>query len=73
MVRINITVSDDVGKELKRIKNKSQFISQTLRERFMAERKKETERLLEEAYKKAAKEDAHLAKDLDAVSGDGVE
>ena len=73
MVRMNITMPEDIVKELRRVKNKSGFIAQTLREKFLVERKKATERLLEESYKKSAREDAALMKDWDVVSGDGVE
>ena len=69
---MNITVPDDIGKELGRIKNKSRFIAQTLREKFMAERKKSTDSLLENAYKKAATEDRDLVQDWNGVSGDGI-
>ena len=73
MIRLNITIPDDVGKQLSRIKNKSHFIAVTLRERFLAERRKATEDLLEQAYKKAAKEDKVLVEALDGASGDGID
>ncbi len=73
MVRLNITVPDDVGKELRRIKNKSRFIAQTLREKFIHERKKHTEKILENAYKKSSKEDTIVAKEWDSTINDGIE
>ena len=72
MVRMNITVPDDVGKELGRIKNKSRFIAQTLRERFMLKRRKATESLLEKSYKKVAQEDGLLVREWDSVASDGI-
>ncbi len=73
MVRMNITMPDDVSEELRRVKNKSAFIAQTLRERFIADHKKAMEKKLEESYKKSAQEDSTLVKDWDAVSGDRVD
>ena len=70
MVRMNITIPDDVSKELRRVKNKSRFIAQTLREKFIIEQKKAMEKKLEESYKKSAQEDSTLVKDWDGVSGD---
>lgn len=73
MVHINITGPEDVVKELAHIKNKSRFITETLREKFAKERKKEMDRKLQEAYKQSAQEDKTLAKEWDGVLADGVE
>ena len=40
MVRLNIIIPEDVGRDLKRVKNKSRFIAQTLRDRFKQEKKR---------------------------------
>jgi hypothetical protein len=73
MVRMNITIPDDVSKELQCVKNKSRFIAQILREKFITERKNMMDKKLEESYKKAAQEDSALVKDWDIVSGDMVD
>ena len=73
MVRMNITIPDDVSKELQRVKNKSRFIAQTLREKFINDRKNTLEKKLEEAYRKSAHEDSGLIKDWDTVSGDQID
>lgn len=73
MVRMNITVPEDVVKDLRRIKNKSRYIAVALREKFKIEKKKEMDRILIKAYKAVAKEDAALAKEWDATVGDGIE
>ena len=39
----------------------------------MVERKKTTESLLANSYKRAAQEDAPLAREWDVVAGDGVD
>ena len=73
MVRMNITIPDDVSKELGNVKNKSRFIAQTLREKFITERKIAIEKKLEESYKKSSQEDSMLIKDWDVVSGDQID
>jgi hypothetical protein len=73
MIRLNITMPEDLVKDLKRIKNKSRYIADALREKFKAERKMDMERTLTEAYKKAAKEDAHFMEEWDGTAGDALE
>ncbi len=73
MVRMNITIPDDVSKELRHVKNKSRFIAQTLREKFVTEYKKAMEKKLEESYRKSAQEDSMLVKDWDAAAGDQID
>ena len=73
MVRMNITLPDDVGKELKRVKNKSRFIAITLRERFVLDRKNQMAVILEKAYQKAAVEDKALVSQLDISAADGID
>jgi hypothetical protein len=73
MVRMNITVPEDVVKDLRRIRNKSRYIAVALREKFKMEKKKEMDRILIKAYKAVAKEDAALAKEWDVTVGDGIE
>ena len=73
MVRMNITMPEDLVRELKRVKNKSGFIAQALREKLLKEQKKKTAQLLIEGYKKSAGEDKELNRDWDATTGDGVE
>jgi len=57
MVRLNITMPEDLAGELDRISNKSRFIAQALREKLEREKKKKLERLLIEGYQKVAAED----------------
>lgn len=73
MVRMNITIPDDVSKELKRFKNKSRFIAETLREKFISQYKNAMDKKLEESYKKSAHEDALLVKEWDVVTGDQID
>ena len=63
MVRMNITIPDDVAKELGHLKNKSRFIAEAVRERFKREQKRRREALLIEGYKSIADEDKRLGEE----------
>lgn len=71
MVRLNITLPDDLVKDLQRIENKSQFIADTLRERFKKDKKQLMIKKLKEAYQQAVKEDRKVAEEWDVASSDG--
>lgn len=73
MVRMNITMPERVARKLSKFKNKSRFIAEAVEERIAVQEKERMEQLLQESYKKAAKEDAILMKDWDALAGDGIE
>jgi len=73
MVRMNITMPERVARKLSKFKNKSRFIAEAVEERIAVQEKEQMEQLLRESYKKAAKEDAILMKDWDALAGDGIE
>ncbi len=68
MVRMNITIPDEVAKELRRVKNKSRFIAETLRDKFKAEKRKKMEKILVEGYKQSAKEDQKINKEWEQIS-----
>lgn len=63
MVRLNITLPDDLGKELKKVSNRSRFISQVLREKLEKERKQRLDKLLIEGYQHIREEDKILNKE----------
>lgn len=63
MVRLNITMPEEVAEKLRHIANKSQFIAQAVREKFLREKRRELERLLAESYQKAAQEDMSANRD----------
>jgi len=71
MVRLNITLPDDLAKDLKKVNNKSKFIADTLRDRFKKDKKQSMLKQLKEAYQKSALEDQVVVKDWDNTSGDG--
>ncbi len=70
MVRLNITLPDDLAKDLENVNNKSKFIAETLRERFKKDKKQIMLKQLKDAYQKSAKEDQLVAKEWDNTFGD---
>ena len=71
MIRLNITMPEDLVEELKKVENKSQFISQALREKISKIKKQKIEKLLIEGYSQAAKKDKKIIKDWDSTLNDG--
>ena len=71
MIRMNITMPDDLAAALKRVPNKSRFIADALEEKIQRERSKKQRALLAEAYTASAEEDRALAQDWDAAVADG--
>ena len=66
MVRLNITMPDDLAKQLERIQNKSRFIAEALREKFQQHKKQKLDELLIECYQKSPDKDKALDKDWEA-------
>jgi metal-responsive CopG/Arc/MetJ family transcriptional regulator len=63
MIRLNITLPDDLVEQLGKEKNKSRFIAEALREKIEREKKREMESLMKEGYSEAARQDKKLVKD----------
>ncbi|MCK5581356.1 MAG: hypothetical protein KAJ18_08800 [Candidatus Omnitrophica bacterium] len=57
MVRLNITLPEDVIECLDKVSNKSRFIAEAVRERFKKDAKDKMNKELIEAYKASAQED----------------
>lgn len=70
MVHLNITMPEDIVKDLKHIRNKSRFIAQLLRERFEHQKKEKLEKLLREEYRQAAKEDKRINQEWEQATLD---
>jgi hypothetical protein len=66
---MNITIPKDLAEKLKCVPNKSAFITEALREKFASG---EGAALLACAYREASGENAKLAADWDALSGEGL-
>jgi metal-responsive CopG/Arc/MetJ family transcriptional regulator len=68
MVRINITLPDNIAQELKRVKNKSRFIAEIVREKFEEEKKRVLEAQLIDGYKNSSKEDEKMNQEWENAS-----
>ncbi|MFH1855727.1 MAG: hypothetical protein ABH836_00670 [Candidatus Omnitrophota bacterium] len=73
MMRLNITLPDEIAKKLAGKHNKSRFIAEALREKLEREKQKRIEHLLVEGYKAAAKEDAAVHTDWKDAEVEGWE
>ena len=60
MIRMNITVPEELVRELKHIKNKSHFIAEAVRESFKTLKWKRLEALMIEGYKETANDDKKI-------------
>ena len=71
MVRLNITIPEDVAEQLNQVKNKSRFIAQAVQEKFEREQK---ERLIEEMIEGYQQpEDEEFLRDWDVTTPDGID
>lgn len=62
MKRLNITLPEDLGRELEVVPNKSRFIALALREKLEREKRQKTDRLLIEGYQTTKVEDSLVIK-----------
>jgi len=60
MIRLNITLPEDIARSLAQKQNKSRFIAQALREKLEREKRERIETLMQEGYKAAEPEDKKL-------------
>ncbi len=72
-IRFNITLPKDIGAKVKRSKNHSALIAQSLREKFDRDEKAKLEQLLARGYKQRAQEDWKINQEWDSTTGDGIE
>lgn len=68
MIRLNITLPDDLVEQLRQKKNKSRFIAEALKEKINREKRKETERLMKEGYSASSREDQKLTAEWEKAS-----
>ncbi len=74
MVRINITIPEDLARQLDKLagpRKKSRFIAETLRAHIKKKEQDELERALEEGYKATRQQTASIAKDFEAADLEG--
>lgn len=65
MIRLNITLPEEIVKLLEAQKNKSRYIAEALREKIEREKREKIECLLKEGYSTTSNEDKKLADDWD--------
>ncbi len=68
MIRLNITLPEELYKELKPIPNKSRFIAETLRDRLERQKKEKLDKLLIEGYKATKEEDKKLNEEWENIT-----
>ena len=71
MVRLNITLPDEIAKKIANKRNKSRFIAEALKEKIEREEQKQIEQLLLEGYRATSKEDAKVQADWEEVEIEG--
>jgi metal-responsive CopG/Arc/MetJ family transcriptional regulator len=68
MKRLNITLPEDLERELEVVPNKSRFIALALREKLEREKRQKTDRLLIEGYQTTKVEDSRVIKDWEKAT-----
>jgi len=69
--RLNITIPEDIDKEIKNIPNKSAFISAAIKEKIDRINKEKLDKLLIEGYKAACKEDKEINEEWENITLEG--
>jgi len=67
MTRLNITLPDEMAKVLAKKRNKSRFIAEALKEKFLREEREELERLLITGYKNDSAENGESSEDWEKI------
>lgn len=73
MIRMNITMPEDVLKKLEKVKNKSRYIAEAVREKMYQDEMKKLKDELIEGYKAVREEDKTVTEDWSGTIGDGIE
>jgi len=68
MIRLNITLPDNIAKVLAEKQNKSRFIAEALKEKMERENRRKMEQLMVEGYKKTVHEDKELNAEWEKAS-----
>ena len=74
MVRMNITIPEDLARQLDQLvasRKKSRFITETLKERVRQIEEDELQKMLEEGYKTRKEESLSIAKEFEPVDLEG--
>lgn len=71
MIRLNITLPEEIAKKLSKIPNKSRFIAQVLKEKFEQQEKEKLKSELKEGYRSLSKEMEKINKEWEKVDLEG--
>ena len=71
MKRVNITLPDEVIREMKDLPNKSRFIAEALKEKLERIEREKLDRLLVEGYKATKKEEKGIDKEWEKITLEG--
>ena len=71
MKRLNITIPEEINKEIKNIPNKSSFISEAIKEKIDRINKEKLDKLLIEGYKTTHKEDKEINDEWEDITLEG--
>jgi metal-responsive CopG/Arc/MetJ family transcriptional regulator len=71
MRRLNITLPEEIVRNIEEIPNKSRFIAEALKEKLERLKRENLDRLLMEGYKATKEEDKQIAKDWDKITLEG--
>ncbi len=68
MRRLNITLPENLARELDAFSNKSRFIAEAVREKLERIRREKLDKLLVKGYKETCKEDKEVDKEWEEVT-----
>ena len=71
MKRLNITLPDEVIRQIKDLPNKSRFIAEALKEKLERIEREKLDRLLVEGYKATKEEDKRIDKEWEKITLEG--
>ncbi len=71
--RLNITIPEDVAKELDKVPNKSKFIAQAVLEKIKRIKKEKLIEKLKEGYRATKEEDKALNEEWEKITIEGLE
>ena len=71
MKRVNITLPDEVIREMKGLPNKSRFIAEALKEKLERIEREKLDRLLVEGYKATKEEEKRIDKEWEKITLEG--
>ena len=72
-VRLNITLPEEVGRILSKVKNKSAYIAEAIKEKKRVEDEEKRKRELAAAYRQAAEEEHEVYQEWEDTLKDGLE